>query len=42
MRRPGACAGQGAGQEGQPVVTPQVAAEAAVWVARLHGPRHPD
>jgi len=30
--------GRGAGQGGQlPVVTPEIAAEAAVWVARLHG-----
>jgi transmembrane sensor len=31
--------GRGAGQDGAlPVVTPEIAAEAAVWVARLHGP----
>lgn len=30
--------GQRAGRGGRPVVTPEIAAEAAVWVARLHGP----
>jgi transmembrane sensor len=29
---------QGAGAEGRPKVTPEIAAEAAVWIARLHGP----
>ncbi len=39
MHRPEAMEGRGAGQGGQlPVVTPEIAAEAAVWVARLHGP----
>jgi transmembrane sensor len=28
----------GTGAEGDPKVTPEIAAEAAVWVARLHGP----
>jgi len=28
----------GTGAEGRPKVTPEIAAEAAVWVARLHGP----
>lgn len=30
--------GQRAQREGRPVVTPEIAAAAAVWVARLHGP----
>lgn len=39
MNRPGAMEGRGVGQGGQlAVVTPEIAAEAAVWVARLHGP----
>jgi transmembrane sensor len=29
---------QGANAEGRPEVTPEIAAEAAVWLARLHGP----
>jgi len=33
-----AAAPQGAGAEGRPKVTPEIAAEAAVWMARLHGP----
>ena len=33
-----AAASRGAGAEGDPKVTPEIAAEAAVWVARLHGP----
>jgi transmembrane sensor len=33
-----AAAPKGAGAEGGPKVTPEIAAEAAVWVARLHGP----
>ncbi len=39
MQRPGTAEGRGFGQDGAlPVVTPEIAAEAAVWVARLHGP----
>jgi transmembrane sensor len=34
---PAAAAG-GAGAKGRPKVTPEIAAEAAVWLARLHGP----
>ena len=30
--------GRAPGGEGTPAVTPEIAAEAAVWVARLHGP----
>ena len=30
--------GQDQSRDAQPVVTPEIAAEAAVWVARLHGP----
>ena len=29
---------EGTGAEGRPKVTPEIAAEAAVWIARLHGP----
>jgi len=36
--RPDATAGHGEPRDVQPVVTPEIAAEAAVWVARLHGP----
>lgn len=35
---PGAASGPGGFQEGLLAVTPEIAAEAAVWVARLHGP----
>ena len=38
MHRPDASAGHGEARDAQPVVTPEIAAEAAVWVARLHGP----
>ena len=38
MHRPDASAGHGEPGDAQPAVTPQIAAEAAVWVARLHGP----
>lgn len=33
-----AAAPTGTGAEGRPKVTPEIAAEAAVWIARLHGP----
>jgi transmembrane sensor len=33
-----AAAPKGTGAEGHPKVTPEIAAEAAVWIARLHGP----
>jgi transmembrane sensor len=36
--RPQAGWGRAAERRGQPLVTPEIAAEAAVWVARLHGP----
>jgi transmembrane sensor len=38
VHRPQASRGQEAIQDAQPAVTPEIAAEAAVWVARLHGP----
>lgn len=38
MRRPYAPAGQGESRDAQDAVTPRIAAEAAVWVAHLHGP----
>lgn len=38
MREPRAPAEQGSKHVQAPVVTPEIAAEAAVWVARLHGP----
>jgi transmembrane sensor len=39
VRRRGGLKGDGAGAGAQqPVVTPDIAAEASVWVARLHGP----
>ena len=38
MTRSTASAPAGTGAKGGPDVTPEIAAEAAVWVARLHGP----
>ena len=38
MHRPEAPAGKGESQDAYGVMTPEIAAEAAVWVARLHGP----
>lgn len=38
MSRPRAVAAEGPGAGVPPPVTPDIAAEAAVWVARLHGP----
>jgi transmembrane sensor len=38
VHRPESPAGQGDGPSALPAVTPEVAAEAAVWVARMHGP----
>lgn len=38
MQQPQAPAGRGESQDGRGMVTPQIAAEAAVWIARLHGP----
>lgn len=38
MKGSPAAAPIGTGAEGRPKVTPQIGAEAAVWVARLHGP----
>ena len=38
MQEPQAPAGRGESREAHGVVTPEIAAEAAVWIARLHGP----
>jgi transmembrane sensor len=38
MSTPRADTAQGDGDEAKPRVTPDIAAEAAVWIARLHGP----
>ena len=38
MHPPHAPAGQGESRDAQSLVLPEIAAEAAVWVARLHGP----
>ena len=38
MPSDGASDAPGTAKEAQPVVTPEIASEAAVWVARLHGP----
>jgi transmembrane sensor len=38
VHRPQASGGPGGFQDVQPAVTPEIAADAAVWVARLHGP----
>jgi len=38
MHEPQAPAGQGANGDGHGMVPPAIAAEAAVWIARLHGP----
>lgn len=38
MHGPQAAGGPGGLSDARPVVTPEIAAEAAVWVARLHGP----
>ena len=38
MHGPQAAGGPGEFQDELPVVTPEIAAEAAVWVTRLHGP----
>ena len=38
MQWPQAPAGRGESRDAHGVVTPEIAAEAAVWIARLHGP----
>ncbi len=38
MPRPHAAEGHGEPRDAQSLVTPEIAAEAAVWIARLHGP----
>ena len=38
MQQPQAPAGRGESRDARGMVTPEIAAEAAVWIARLHGP----